>query len=326
MSTELYLALFLLGFAIISYIFLDGGDLGMGMLMPFHEKESQQFVLQNIIVTVWDANESWIILIGTLLWGALPGAYATLLPECYPYFILIVLGFIMRALAMEFSHTKKEFAERWRLLFIFSSWLTAIAQGVVAGILISNFVDPNQLNPHLITFLVTLAVLLLYVINGMNMQGIKTTGIARRNAIKFGNIALILFLANLIVLAYLLSNTQNLIKPFQSYIKPALIGIFIVIVIIQLINIYFHCKKTEPLLKATRYLSYITNILIVNIPLLFIYPNITPSLSIEEATNPSSSSMWFLVIGVSLTMPIVIWYNMYAVKIFSGKHKSVFKE
>ncbi|RAF19274.1 cytochrome d ubiquinol oxidase subunit II, partial [Burkholderia multivorans] len=45
----------------IGYLFLDGFDLGVGMLMPIFTKDERgKRVLLNSIGPVWDGNEVWL--------------------------------------------------------------------------------------------------------------------------------------------------------------------------------------------------------------------------------------------------------------------------
>ncbi|MGB5241913.1 MAG: cytochrome d ubiquinol oxidase subunit II [Prochlorococcaceae cyanobacterium] len=56
------LALFLL-----LYVILDGFDLGVGILSLTSPSESQRTILMTSLGNVWDANETWLVLMGGAL-------------------------------------------------------------------------------------------------------------------------------------------------------------------------------------------------------------------------------------------------------------------
>ena len=47
---------FLLAVAVFMYILLDGFDLGVGILFPFAESDSDRDVMMNSVAPVWDGN------------------------------------------------------------------------------------------------------------------------------------------------------------------------------------------------------------------------------------------------------------------------------
>ena len=65
------LALFLL-----LYVMLDGFDLGVGILSLTSSDEQRRSILMTSLGNVWDANETWLVLMGGALFGAFPLAYA----------------------------------------------------------------------------------------------------------------------------------------------------------------------------------------------------------------------------------------------------------
>jgi cytochrome d ubiquinol oxidase subunit II len=60
------LALFLL-----LYVILDGFDLGVGILSLTSPSETQRSILMTSLGNVWDANETWLVLMGGALFGRL---------------------------------------------------------------------------------------------------------------------------------------------------------------------------------------------------------------------------------------------------------------
>jgi len=121
------LALFLL-----LYVILDGFDLGVGILSLTSPGESQRTVLMTSLGNVWDANETWLVLMGGALFGAFPLAYGTILKALYGPIYLMILGLILRAVAFEFRENAVN-KRPWNLMFGIGSLTAAGAQGICLG-------------------------------------------------------------------------------------------------------------------------------------------------------------------------------------------------
>src|SRR6516164_2168307 len=61
----------LLALAILLYVLLDGFDLGVGILFAFADEPGRRKMLA-AISPVWDGNETWLVVTGTVLFGAFP--------------------------------------------------------------------------------------------------------------------------------------------------------------------------------------------------------------------------------------------------------------
>lgn len=112
----------------IGYIFLDGFDLGVGMLMPiFSKDERRRRVLLNSIGPVWDGNEVWLVTAAGAMFAAFPHWYASLFSALYIPLTLCLLGLIFRAIAIEYRG--KGHTQAW---LTFWTWAMAIGSGVTA--------------------------------------------------------------------------------------------------------------------------------------------------------------------------------------------------
>ena len=74
-------------FAVFMYVVMDGFDLGIGILFPVFAPGEERDQAINAIAPVWDGNETWLVLGGTVLFAAFPLAYAIILPATYPLII-----------------------------------------------------------------------------------------------------------------------------------------------------------------------------------------------------------------------------------------------
>ncbi|WP_104117438.1 cytochrome d ubiquinol oxidase subunit II [Arthrobacter sp. B1805] len=105
------------------YLFLEGFDLGVGMLMKLMARnDTQRRVLLNTVGPVWDGNEVWLVTAVGATFAAFPHWYASLLSALYLPFLVVLLGLIFRAVAFEWRG--KRDSDAWR-----NRWDWAIAIG-----------------------------------------------------------------------------------------------------------------------------------------------------------------------------------------------------
>jgi cytochrome d ubiquinol oxidase subunit II len=105
------------------YLFLEGFDLGVGMMMRgFARNNTERRVLLNTIGPVWDGNEVWLITAGAATFAAFPQWYAALFSGLYLPLVLVLLALIFRAVGIEYRG--KVDSDRWR-----ARWDWAIALG-----------------------------------------------------------------------------------------------------------------------------------------------------------------------------------------------------
>lgn len=105
------------------YLFLEGFDLGVGMLMKtFARDEKERRLLLNTVGPVWDGNEVWLLTAGGATFAAFPFWYASLFSALYIPLVFVLLALIFRAVAFEYRG--KIHSDRWR-----KTWDWAIALG-----------------------------------------------------------------------------------------------------------------------------------------------------------------------------------------------------
>lgn len=105
------------------YLFLEGFDLGVGMLMKvFARNNTERRVLLNTIGPVWDGNEVWLLTAGGATFAAFPLWYASLFSALYLPLLVVLVALIFRAVAFEYRG--KLDTDRWR-----ATWDWAIGLG-----------------------------------------------------------------------------------------------------------------------------------------------------------------------------------------------------
>jgi cytochrome d ubiquinol oxidase subunit II len=95
------------------------------------------------VAPIWDGNETWLVVTAVILWGAFPGAYATLLPAFYLPLLVMLAGLILRGVAFEYRSKTKRMRWIWDLSFIGGSFAAAFIQGLTVGALVEGLPMAN---------------------------------------------------------------------------------------------------------------------------------------------------------------------------------------
>ncbi|MTD56381.1 cytochrome d ubiquinol oxidase subunit II [Amycolatopsis pithecellobii] len=118
----------------LGYLFLEGFDFGVGMLLPvLGRDDTERRVMINTIGPVWDGNEVWIIVAAGATFAAFPGWYASLFSGAYLPLLLVLLALIGRGVAFEYRG--KVDSARWRRtwdrVIMIGSWVPPFGVGLL---------------------------------------------------------------------------------------------------------------------------------------------------------------------------------------------------
>jgi cytochrome bd ubiquinol oxidase subunit II len=316
---------FILGLFLFLYVLLDGFDLGVGILSLTASNESRRSILMTSLGNVWDANETWLVLMGGSLFGAFPLAYATILNALYLPVVVMVLGLILRAVSFEF----RENADRkfiWNLAFGVGSFLAALGQGfalgsVFEGILVDEAGHFNGGIWDWLTWRSTLVALTLiqgYVTIGSTYLILKTTGELQKTHYKTATIATWTTLIGAIFITVVtpIFSEQTRSQLFSAplvYVFGAIpiVGILLVVMLLRSLK---RCEENAPLVWT--FLIFALSFVGLGF---VVFPNIIPpSVTIYQAAA-SPSSLVFMLTFVGFLIPIVLFYNIYNYVVFRGK-------
>jgi len=117
----------------IGYFVLEGFDFGVGMLLPFVGRSvRERGTLLRTIGPVWDGNEVWLLVAGGATFAAFPAWYATLFSGFYLALFLVLLGLIIRGVAIEYRNKRPDevWRGRWDVILAVSSAVPALLWGV----------------------------------------------------------------------------------------------------------------------------------------------------------------------------------------------------
>jgi cytochrome bd ubiquinol oxidase subunit II len=132
-----------LAISVLLYVLLDGFDLGVGMLFGMTGDEDRRSAMLSAVSPVWDGNETWLIVIGVVLWGAFPPVYATLLSAFYLPLMFMLAGLILRGVAFEFRARAEASRWVWDIAFAGGSFVATFVQGVTVGALVEGLPIAN---------------------------------------------------------------------------------------------------------------------------------------------------------------------------------------
>jgi cytochrome d ubiquinol oxidase subunit II len=134
---------FVLAVATLLYVLLDGFDLGIGILFGLTRNETRRRTMLSAVSPIWDGNETWLVVVGVVLWGAFPVVYATLLSAFYLPLLVMLAGLILRGVAFEFRYKTERMRWIWDAGFCCGSLLAAFIQGMTVGALVEGLPFAN---------------------------------------------------------------------------------------------------------------------------------------------------------------------------------------
>ena len=315
----------LIAFAVLTYVILDGFDLGVGILFPFARREADRDLMMNSVAPIWDGNETWLILGGGGLFAVFPLAYATVMSALYMPIIVMLLALIFRGVAFEYRWRTQRWKKVWDRAFFGGSIVAAFCQGIALGALVQGITIADRqyaggwwdwLTPF--SVLTGIAVVVGYALLGATWLNMKTENAIQRQMQRY---AWRLGAATLIFIA-----TVSVMTPFQDPVyfsrwfnlPGSALTVLMPLAVLAAAFVMFRGlndgRDTQPFLAA---LSLFV-LCFIGIGISF-YPNIVPpGLTIAEAAAPDES-LWFALVGTLVLVPLILGYTAYAYWVFRGK-------
>jgi cytochrome d ubiquinol oxidase subunit II len=197
----------------VGYLVLEGFDFGVGiLLLVLGRNEAERRAMLRTIGPVWDGNEVWVLVAGGATFAAFPEWYATLFSGFYLALFLLLVGLIVRGIAIEYRNKREDATWRARcdVAIAFGSFVPALLWGVAfANIVAGVPIDAHkQFTGNLLTLLNPfgllggLTTLLLFVTHGAVFLALKTEGDLRaranRLALRVGLVAAVVAVAFLV--------------------------------------------------------------------------------------------------------------------------------
>lgn len=145
----LYVVIIFLCLSILLYLLLGGADFGAGIVELFTSpalRQRTRMITYNTIGPIWEANHMWLIITIVILFVGFPVVYSTISVHLHIPLLLMLLGIIGRGTAFIFRHydaVKDDMQRLYNVIFMYSSLVTPFFLGVIAGGLLSGYIDPE---------------------------------------------------------------------------------------------------------------------------------------------------------------------------------------
>ena len=327
---ETYLSdiwLLIIGFFLLYYAVTDGFDLGVGILCLFSGKARERQLMMHSLTNIWHTNQTWLLIVGGMLFGAFPMFYSVLFSALYIPAVLMLLGLIFRGIAFDFSEHSRS-TRFWNLNFGLGSLLATLAQGFALGGLLSGIAVKDGrfaggvwdwVTP--LTLLVTLGVLVGYLMLGANYLIMKTEGDLQKRCFRqsFG------FSAGTLILSVSVYFSINLLYPHagHKWISPPELYTVIVAPLLSGLGFFMVFRS---LYKRRERAPLIWNAVTVVLGFVglsvSLYPQMIPHLvsplTVEQAAA-SPSTLIFMLVVTGLLLPVILLYTTYTYRVFRGK-------
>lgn len=319
----------IIGFAIYTYVVLDGFDLGCGILFPFAPTDNCRDKIMMSIAPFWDGNETWLVLGGGGLLAAFPLVYSIVMPAFYIPIIIMLLSLIFRGVSFEFRFKASGKMKRlWEHCFHFGSLLAALCQGIILGAFIEGIKVQNNSfvgGPFdwLSTFSLFCGISLVasYALLGGTWLIMKSHGTTQQWAIQVSKYV------GIYVLVF--TGAISLFSPFiNSFIFERWLNkdniLFIGWLPLLVIFCFYYLYKT--INNAHEKKDYIPFLITIVIFTLFstglafsIWPYILPyNIDVWQGAA-ASRSLSLLLVGAVIVVPMILAYTAYSYYIFRGK-------
>ena len=315
---------FIIGLMLFLYVVLDGFDLGVGILSLFTRDEKHRTIMMTSLESIWDANETWLVLLGGSLFGAFPLVFAIMLQSLYIPVMVMLFALIFRGVAFEFRHHARNKIP-WNLAFGYSSLLASLAQGLAFGGLISGLGitesdDQGNVWGWFTPFsaLVALGVATGYTLLGATYLMIKTEGAIQRISIVQSYVAGILEIVLVITVVILASrfNTYFAVR-WADNVTGKFLNFFLILAVFAFFMLMWALRRRFEV--RAFFWSVIITLASFTAVTIGYYPYMVPaSISLLHAAS-SSKTLIFMLAGIGLLIPIMLVYSGYQYLVFRGK-------
>jgi cytochrome bd ubiquinol oxidase subunit II len=312
----------ILGVALLLYVILDGYDLGIGLLLPLATNTEKDTMIASI-GPFWDANETWLVLgVGVLL-VAFPVAYGLVLTALYVSVTVMLIGLILRGVAFDFRvKAAVKHKRMWNRAFAAGSLLAATAQGWMLGSYITGLV-PSPVNTAFAA-LIALTLPSLYVVLGTGWLMMKTDGPLFDKAVRWGLRALPVMGIALLAVSVATPIVSEAIAE-RWFTLPNFIGLapIPITTAIAFFSVLWVLKRFAAAQRGYEWLVFAGTVLTCVMAALglaySLYPYVVLGrLTVWEAAA-ATSSLRFVLIGVSLAVPAIVGYTAFVYSVFRGK-------
>lgn len=315
---------FIIGLMLFLYVVLDGFDLGVGILSLFTRDDKHRSIMMKSLESIWDANETWLVLLGGALFGAFPLVFAIALQSLYIPVMVMLFALIFRGVAFEFRHHARNNAP-WNMAFGCSSLLAGLAQGLAFGGLISGLgITEGDYQGNVwgwltpFSALVALGVVTGYTLLGATYLMIKTEGVIQRISIAQSYVAAVL---EIVILMTAVIWASRLNPYFAARWADTVTGHYLDFFLVLAVFAFIMLMRALWMKFELRafFWSVIISLASLTAVTIGYYPYMIPaSISLTHAAS-SSRTLIFMLSSIGLLIPVMLIYSGYQYLVFRGK-------
>lgn len=311
----------LIGLAMFLYVVLDGFDLGVGILLPAADK-AQKDVMISSIGPMWDSNQTWLVLGVGILLIAFPAAHGVILGELYLPATLMLIALILRGVAFDFRVKAQDHHKHlWDHTFFVGSALAALSQGFMLGAYILGF-EWSLVNFVFASF-IGICLLAGYSLLGATWLLMKTSGELHAKATGWARTSL--WLTAIGIAAVSIATPLVSTRIFDKWFS---MPDFLLLLPIPLASAGLLLRADLALRRAlagaTGSPSQPFRCVVGLYAFSFVglayslYPYlVVDRITIHQAAA-ATSSLWIILVGVVVTLPMIIGYSAYTYRVFRG--------
>ncbi len=315
----------LMGLAMLAYVILDGYDLGVGMLLPLADEADKDRMIGSI-GPFWDANETWLVLGVGLLLVAFPQAHGIILGELYLPVTLMLIGLILRGVAFDFRvKAHDEHKPLWNGAFFAGSLIAALSQGWMLGSYITGFRD----DAAGIAFAALIAVCLAggYVLLGAGWLLMKSSGALRERAIRWAWRAL--WLTGLGIAAVSVVTPLVSERIFSKWFSMPAFFFLLKLPLLSALVFFYAESRLRRLGRGVGadWTPFASSIALFVLAFAGLAYSLFPYLVVDRLTlwdaAAAPGSLWIMLIGAMITLPMIIGYTIFAYRVFWGRDSAL---
>ena len=312
----------IMGLSLMTYVVLDGYDLGVGILLPF-ATDTEKDVMVSSIGPFWDANETWLVLgIGVLL-IAFPKAHGVVLSALYLPATIMLIGLALRGVSFDFRvKARDKHKATWNRTFAIGSLVTAMAQGWMLGSYLTGFSNSGW------SLAFSAGIMLVfptaYTMLGAGWLIMKTEGELQRKSVAWARAAL--WPTGLTLVA--ISLATPLVSPtvFEKWFTlPELFALLPIPLACgaAFFSAYLALHRPRIVEAGYGWIVFAATVLIFLLAFLGLAYSIYPYVVLDQLTiwdaASSTEALAVILIGVAITLPVIIIYTIFMYRVFWGK-------
>ena len=310
-----------MGLAMLTYVVLDGYDLGVGLLLP-RGTDAQKDMMIATIGPFWDANETWLVLGVGILLIAFPKAHGMVLTALYLPVAFMLIGLVLRGVAFDFRvKARDEHKVMWNRVFFVGSGVAAASQGWMLGHYITGLQVGWQY--HVFAAAIAIALPAAYVLLGACWLILKTEGELQEHAVEWAKLAWVPVVVGMGLISIITPVVSATVRE-RWFSMPAFIALFP----IPLMTVTA-LLAARGMLNSSRVLGklcWLPFSLVVTVFLLgffglaySLYPYVVMDrLTIWQAAS-SPEALKVILIGVAISVPAIAAYTVLSYRVFGGK-------